>query len=117
MSHQTRGIWGEGVRSNGKKGFKNQPKKCHLLFGWFLAAECDHNLDAKLSQSRVLCRISVMRLFYYVFVNKILLPFSGQDDFGLGGAATSSTTGNSGPRVACGVVVRASHHNHDHNHS
>ncbi|KAF9421131.1 hypothetical protein HW555_002843 [Spodoptera exigua] len=37
-------------------------------------------------------------------LGRSLVLHQNQDDLGLGGNATSLTTGNSGPRIACGVI-------------
>jgi len=45
----------------------------------------------------------------YYIMYKSFAVHDGQDDLGLGTAATSSTTGNSGNRVACGIIVPRHH--------
>ena len=40
-------------------------------------------------------------------VNKPVVLHADQDDFGLGGAPTSKTTGNAGARLACGILAAA----------
>ena len=37
-------------------------------------------------------------------MGKSVVIHSGQDDFGLGGMATSMTTGNAGSRLGCGII-------------
>lgn len=37
-------------------------------------------------------------------VGRSLVVSAGQDDQGRGGQETSLTTGNAGPRIACGVI-------------
>lgn len=39
-----------------------------------------------------------------VTYSRAVVIHSGQDDLGLGGTPLSNTTGNSGSRVACGVI-------------
>lgn len=39
-----------------------------------------------------------------VTYSRAVVIHSGQDDLGLGGTPLSNTTGNSGARVACGVI-------------
>ncbi|CAO3645352.1 unnamed protein product [Mucor hiemalis] len=44
----------------------------------------------------------------YSVIGRGVVVHSGQDDLGLGGSPLSNTTGNSGERVACGVIGFAS---------
>jgi Cu-Zn family superoxide dismutase len=37
-------------------------------------------------------------------INKSIVVHAGEDDLGLGGDTGSTTTGNAGGRVACGVI-------------
>ena len=41
-------------------------------------------------------------------MGKSVVIHSGQDDFGLGGMATSMTTGNAGSRLGCGIIYQSS---------
>ncbi|XP_021239326.1 copper chaperone for superoxide dismutase [Numida meleagris] len=59
------------------------------------------------AEGRAAFRMEDTRLKVWDIIGRSVVVDAGEDDLGRGGHALSKLTGNSGPRLACGVVARA----------